>query len=502
VERSRRHAVLHQLMQPVSLALTVLAVALANERLNTPPRPVHGAATSGPASPLVGIWREMGYGRVLAIGEKGFDLYHETKILCYRDEGVIDAPLDSRYSLYDLSPDGATLTLYFHDLGKSTRHFQNHQRFERMPSLPGGCVSSLKRPQFERPEFIFDLFWQTFADHYAFFDERGVDWNRIRSDFRPRVRADMTSSDLFELFSEMLRPLDDGHVNVYLAPGRRFNPGRNSVLPMLRREFERRKPPPQAFEAFVAAWVSSLKTAASTFVKGEIRKAANDTIWWGEIDDDIGYINIYLLTNFTENATWANRPQQLAAVDDAFEEILVAFRDKRAILLDLTHNQGGFDAASDLIASRFADQARHVLTVRAFGATASKAETITVEPSVRTRFTKPVFVMTSEVTVSAGEGLVAMLGAFPHVTHLGQRTRGYLSGILNKPLPASLAVSVTSQIIRTPDGESYEGRGIPPDVAVDVFPPDDILGGYPKSLRTAADLIRARLATPASTGRR
>jgi carboxyl-terminal processing protease len=218
------------------------------------------------------------------------------------------------------------------------------------------------------------------------------------------------------------------------------------VLPLLRREFERRKPP-RAFDAFVADWASSLKAAASTFVKGGIRKAANDTIWWGDVDDDIGYINIYLLTNFTANATWSNRDQQLAVVDDALEEILAAFRDKRAILLDLTHNQGGFDAASDLIASRFADQARHVLTVRAFGMPSSKAEAITVQPSDRTRFTKPVFVMTSEVTVSAGEGLVAMLRAFPHVTHLGQRTRGYLSGILNKPLPASLAVSVTSQIM-------------------------------------------------------
>jgi carboxyl-terminal processing protease len=95
-----------------------------------------------------------------------------------------------------------------------------------------------------------------------------------------------------------------------------------------------------------------------------------------------------------------------------------------------------------------------------------------------------------------------MLRAFPHVTHVGQRTRGYLSGILNKPLPASLAVSVTSQIIRTPDGESYEARGIPPEVAMDVFPPDDIFGGYPKALRTATDLIRAELAKAASTGRR
>jgi carboxyl-terminal processing protease len=476
----------------VTLAMVVLAFQ-GSQTLDTPPRAVHNGEANRTASSLRGVWREVGYGRLLEISEFGFDQYHETSILCYRDEGVVDAPLDSRYALYDLSPNGKTLTLYFHDLGKTTRQFQNHQRFERLSSLPAGCVPSLKEPRFERPEFIFDLFWQTFADYYAFFDERGVNWKRRREDFRPRVRADMTPSELFDLFSEMLGPLNDGHVNLYLGQDRRFSPGRNSLIPILRREFDRLRPA-QDFGGFVGAWVSGQQKAASAFVRGEIRKAANDTIWWGHVDDHIGYINIYALTGFIQDATWSNRAQQLAIVDDALEEILVAFRDKRAILLDLTHNQGGFDAASDLVASRFADRARHVLTVQAFRTPESKAESVTVVPSGRTRFTRPVFLLTSEVTVSAGEGLVAMLRAFPHVTHMGQRTRGYLSGILNKPLPASLAVSVTSQVIRTPAGDVYEGGGIVPQVAVDVFPTDDILGGYPLALQKAAGLIRATIA--------
>ena len=77
---------------------------------------------------------------------------------------------------------------------------------------------------------------------------------------------------------------------------------------------------------------------------------------------------------------------------------------------------------------------------------------------------------------------------------MGQRTRGYVSGILNKPLPPSLAVSVTSQVIRSPNGESCEARGIPPQVAVDVFPADNVLGGYPLALQKSADLIRATIA--------
>jgi carboxyl-terminal processing protease len=479
------------------LAKTSVAVAAAmalsgSQSVGSLPRPVLDSASNKAASPLRGVWREIGSGRILDIGENGFSLYHETRILCYGDESVVDAPLGSRYSLYDLSADGTALTLYFHDLGKSTRHFQIHERFERLPSLPAGCVPSLKDARFERPEFVFDLFWQTFADHYAFFDERRVDWDRIRADFRPRVRADMTSSELFGLFSDMLEPLNDGHVNLYLGQQRQFSPGANSLIPALRREFDRLKPA-NDFAAFVGQWVDSQKEAASAFVEGDIRKAANDTIWWGHVDEEIGYVNIYSLTGFLQNATWSNRPQQLAVVDDAFEDILVAFRDKRAVLLDLTHNQGGFDAASDLVASRFADRARDVLTIQPHGTPTSKVETVTVVPSERTRFIKPVFVLTSEVTVSAGEGLVMMLRAFPHVTHLGQRTRGYVSGILNKPLPASLAVSVTSQVIRTATGESFEARGVPPHVPVEVFPRDNVLGGYPLALQKAADLIRAAI---------
>ena len=476
----------------IAVALAALALS-ASQSVDAPPRPVSNPGTNNSASPLRGVWREIGSGRIIDIGENGFDLYHETRILCYRDEGVVGAPLDSRYARYDLSPDAATLTLYFHDLGTSTRRFQIHERFERLPSLPAGCVSSLKEARFERPEFVFDLFWQTFADHYAFFEERKVDWNRVRDAFRPRVRADMTPSELFDLFSEMLGPLDDGHVNLYLGQQRRFSPGGNSLIPALRREFDRLKPA-NDFGAFVGEWVNSQKKAAAAFVKGDIRKVANDTIWWGHIDDDIGYVNVYAMTGFMQDAAWSNRAQQLAIVDDAIEEILVAFRDKRALLVDLTHNQGGFDAASDLIASRFADRARDVLTIQPFGTPTSKAETVTVVPSERTRFTKPVFVLTSEVTVSAGEGLVMMLRAFPHVTHMGQRTRGYVSGILNKPLPASLAVSVTSKVIRTPNGESFEARGIPPQVPVEVFPPNNVLGGYPRALQQTVDLIRATIA--------
>ena len=82
-----------------SVAVAVAAIALsAGQSLDSPPRPVFTPGTSSSAIPLRGLWREIGSGRIIDIGENGFDLYHETSILCYGDEGVVDAPLDSRYA--------------------------------------------------------------------------------------------------------------------------------------------------------------------------------------------------------------------------------------------------------------------------------------------------------------------------------------------------------------------------------------------------------------------
>lgn len=47
---------------------------------------------------------------------------------------------------------------------------------------------------------------------------------------------------------------------------------------------------------------------------------------------------------------------------------------------------------------------------------------------------RPVFVLTSDVTVSAAGTLLLSLRALPNVTHLGATTRGALSDVLTKPL--------------------------------------------------------------------
>lgn len=438
---------------------------------------------------LTGVWQQTGYGRLIVVHDKGYDLYHTTKLLCYRDPTGANLPLDDRYSSYQLGVSGDDLTLYFHDLGENTTRLQNFERFTKLPELPAGCVDSLADSKYRDPLFVFDLFWETFREQYAFFEQRQMDWDAIRMMYRPRVTSSMSPEDLFAMFKEILEPLNDGHVHLYLDTKEHFQAGDNLVSQRLRDAFASQNEVKE-YSVYVSNWARGLKdTVASGFLEGPVHRAANDQIWWGSVNDQIGYINVYLLTNFIKDGGWTSRAEQLKLLDEAFDEIFEAFADKSAILLDLSHNQGGFDAASDLIASRFADRTRHVLTIQPLGVPLEKSERVFVTPSSRSRFTKPVYLLTSPVTVSAGEGLTAMLKAFPHVTHIGETTRGYLSGILNKPLPSGLAISISNQRIMSPDGFSFEVEGVYPDIPINVFATGDLHSSYRAALDETVELI-------------
>ena len=58
----------------------------------------------------------------------------------------------------------------------------------------------------------FEDLWKTFFDKYPFFKLRNVDWNRQYDIFRPKVSPDTNENELFDIFCDMLAPLNDGHV--------------------------------------------------------------------------------------------------------------------------------------------------------------------------------------------------------------------------------------------------------------------------------------------------
>jgi carboxyl-terminal processing protease len=117
--------------------------------------------------------------------------------------------------------------------------------------------------------------------------------------------------------------------------------------------------------------------------------------------------------------------------------------------------------------------------------------------SPRARYLGPVYLVTSDVTVSAGEVFTLYMRALPNVTHVGATTRGALSDMIEKPLPNGWSLALACEIYRDPAGENYEVRGIPPKVPFEVFPLDDPIGEYPRRILALMDDIRRE--APADT---
>ena len=78
------------------------------------------------------------------------------------------------------------------------------------------CVDTDERPN--TPTGNFEALWHILDEHYCFFDykqhEYGLDWNDVYSKYKVRVSDKMTEGQLFEVLTDMLSELRDGHVNL------------------------------------------------------------------------------------------------------------------------------------------------------------------------------------------------------------------------------------------------------------------------------------------------
>ena len=61
----------------------------------------------------------------------------------------------------------------------------------------------------------FEALWKIMDEHYCFFGEKNVDWNAVHAKYSLMVDNDMTTGQLFEVLAKMLCELKDGHVNLY-----------------------------------------------------------------------------------------------------------------------------------------------------------------------------------------------------------------------------------------------------------------------------------------------
>ena len=400
---------------------------------------------------IQGVWRSRGYGYVVRLEARGPELFHIAAEFCYPD------PRGER------DPDG--IFNYYRQIASGTVAFSNEPGdsryvFDRVPSLPAACTDRTPWTQAR----IAALVAAIFTDLYPSFAEFGIDW-KARVAALERQRPNITNdTSLFEALRTLLAGIEDAHVELHGSAGGRsveLVPGDGPTLMHVAAKFGPEREWRQVYRRGVL----------ETILKGKGYEVANGRVIWGRVGD-VGYIN--LLTLFGYGPEGGGR----AAADAVFDRAFAAFDGVRAVIVDVSSNTGGSDAFALYVASRFVDRRRLAFTKIGVGAQGVEPQPLHVEPSTRSRYLGPVYVLMSDVTVSAGEIFAMSMRALPNVVLVGGATRGALSDAIDKPLPNGWKLNLSAEIYRDPKGRWHETKGVPPQLKREVFPPDDLTGGH------------------------
>ena len=431
--------------------------------------------TAGEVHPAVhGVWRNAAYGWILDIDAEGITRWQDTPAGCYataQDGPTLMAQVEYRY---------------FTPRGKDGVQFEylpsdGHTVFARLPALPSGCGAA----DLSDPTGVFAVFTGVFQRHCAFFERRGVDWAAAVERARERVSADTPAADLWSVLEDLITPLGDSHTKLIGevdGERRRVQAGLGRTLPMVRAGMGESR------------WLQDLVAQVRAGLVDGGHHIGNERVVWGSIDGRVGYLKIFTMGGFVDGETpgspeWA--AAELEAIHAMLDEILGTLAAHQALILDLSNNRGGYDAVTRAIVAHFIDAPRDVYTVRNDW-DAPPAITHRVEPWPGNRFTGPLYVLTSDVTVSGGEITTMMLRQLPNVVHVGTTTRGAFSTALAKPLPNGWHLELASEIFADMQGEVFEGRGSVPAWPLPVFAPGDPVASHGRAIEAIVErAIRA-----------
>ncbi|GAP51746.1 S41 family peptidase [Streptomyces azureus] len=427
--------------------VTTTAVALALAGQATP-------AATAQQSTIDGIWRMDGYGTVLSIRNGTFQEYQTTAVSCLKgDSAQWTGP--GTYT----TPDGVVLTV-------RAREDRDHaflradasvgsRNLRRIPALPNACA----RPTAEDPRTTFDVFWQTFEENYPFFASKGIDWHKVRDQYRPQLHTGTTRDELYAVFSEMVEPLRDAHV-VVQDGNRVFSQVRpGTVVPTGELDTKVKK--------FIVE--RDLKDARN------LQDFAHGRITYADLPGGQGYLRISGFGGYAGDET--SYAAQLAELDRALDTVLGQERTQRlrSLIIDLRINGGGSDALGIHIAERLTDTPYLAYSKRARNDPAdptrhTRPQPVYVTPAQGPRHTGPVAVLTGGSTFSAGETFTQALMDRPGKTvRIGQPTQGVFSDVMPRKLPNGMSAWLPNEEFLTRSGRTFDGTGIPPHLTEPVF---------------------------------
>jgi hypothetical protein len=305
-------------------------------------------------------------------------------------------------------------------------------------SLFIGCVDEEERPN--TPEGNFEALWKIMDEHYCFFDYKNVDWNAVYNIYKVRARGDIDHEQLFEVLTDMLSELRDGHVNLSTS----FDYGRY---------WRWREDYPSNFS----------DTLQRRYLGTDYRIAGG--LRYKILDDNIGYVYYESFSN--------------SLGEGNLDEVIQHFMFCQGMILDIRGNGGGKVINAEKLAARFCNEKILVgYTQHKTGKghnDFSDLKPLYIEPSSNLRWQKPVVLLTNREVFSAANEFTQYMRCMPQVIQVGDQTGGGSGMPFTATLPNGWIVRFSASPSYDRDRNQTE-FGIAPDYNVAITDADFLRG--------------------------
>jgi carboxyl-terminal processing protease len=406
-----------------------------------------------------GVWRSRGYGWLWQIEEGRVTRFDVGDGFCIPTKSDERDSIDPKNQA-QLSEDRGMLRLPQEDPDYL-------YSFERLSEPPASC----KKSQDANPVAVFDVAVKMLEAHYAFFEQRKIDWPRLVDAARAKVGPMMTDAELLAVFSDLLTPFGDSHVGLEAE----VDGNEESIWATDMRT--RTQPGGQA--AVSGAWNH---WAAEALLGESAQRSDDGALVYGLLAEKIGYLQVRSMAGM-----------EASELEATMDGAMSAFEGARAVLVDVSMNDGGLDSIARRIASRFATKPTIAYSKSAGDFVGDEPQEIILRPPDRPRYLGPVYLITSQATLSAAEIFTMSMRALPNVVHLGETTDGALSDQLWKTLPNGWRLSLSNEVYLDSDGVLWEGRGIPPEIPLAISNRRNVTEKDLRAVRDVLDYVEKQL---------
>lgn len=405
---------------------------------------------------ITGVWKSIGYGKILKIDSTKYKYYDITKISCLASKKGDFSEIKNSIKLIN-----DTLVV--------KRGFNSYY-FTKTSELPPLCKEKINRNDIV---YNFEVFAETYKNHYAYFKLNEINWENIYNNAKEKINSKTTEVELYKIMQGVIDSLKDNHG--YIEPT-------DNIYNLAEKQNNKEKQVNQLKE-YGDFEIADL--VAKHYVKENLTKDSW-LINWGKMENNAGYIQIktmFLYGNLSLNDSLVKENGFVSTYMDAFNQlsyeqqiekevqgvrkimnkVMKNLNNSPYIIIDVRFNGGGQDAVSLEILKYFNAEKKQIASKKAINHNGFTKKIPIYLDASKSPYTNPVYLLTSQQSASATDMLALASMELKNIKRIGSHTNGAISDALEKQLPNGWYFSVSNEVYTDMNNKCYENIGIPVD---------------------------------------